>query len=622
MELEILSGRQSVLQPLPTLPSLTVQLLTVSVIILQRTIRHNSIKTRQPIADQYDFLVLGSGTAGSIIAARLTENPNITVLVLEAGGSQTVITDTPSWAREEVGTEVDWGYETTSQLPYSGRAFDGHVAIPRGLVVGGSHNLNYLAYSRGNRRDYDTWVEEFGATGWSYREVLPYFLRSENNTDPKIRAINPDYHSTNGPVTVMTPKNPDPIVNIFKEELIKRGIPRVDQNGPTQFGINYFQQTIFENATRSTTASAYLEANVERPNLQILTKAFVTRILFNETRDSDGRITAIGFEYEYENQTRQVYAKREVILCAGAINSPQLLMLSGVGPYEHLSEFGIETLVNLSVGYNLKDHILVQLDYEIFNESLITSGIDWTLENMYNNFVNSAGPLSQFPIAYMYFNSHMNNETDWPDIQIDFTVSPLVNDLEQIVARYSPVYRDQWRDYYRPHVGQRNRLGILCFLYRPRSIGRLYLNSSDPHDYPLIDTRYLTEQYDVDAMIEVISTALELASMPPFDQYVRLYRQPIPGCQLCSSGPIWKCRSYLECYARTITSTVGHQVGTCKMGNTTDSVVDPRLRVRNVNRLRVIDGSIFPHITNGNTNAPIMMFAEYGSDMIRQDNGI
>ncbi|OTF81812.1 glucose dehydrogenase-like protein [Euroglyphus maynei] len=619
MELEALSVRQPVL---PSLPSLTVQLLTVSVILLQRTIRHNSINTKRQIADQYDFLVVGSGTAGAIIAARLTENPDITVLVLEAGQQQTVTTDTPSWARQEVRTEVDWGYETTSQLPYSGRAFDGHVGLPRGLVVGGSHNLNYLVYSRGNPKDFDSWVEEFGTTGWSYQEVLPYFLRSENNTDPKINAINPAYHSTNGPVPVMTPKNPDPIISIFKEELMKRGIPEVDQNGPTQLGINYFQQTIYENATRATTASVFLEANDKKPNLQILTRAFVTRILFSETRDSDDRITAIGLEFEHNNQTRRVYAKREVILSAGSINTPQLLMLSGVGPAEHLSEFGIETLVNLPVGYNLKDHIFVQLDYEIFNESLITSGIDWTLENMYYNFVDFVGPLSQFPIVYMYFNSRMNNETDWPDLQIDFTVSPLVNDLEQIASRYGSVYRDQWRDYYRPHVGQRNRLGILCFHYRPHSTGRLYLNSSNPHDFPLMDTRYLTDQYDVDSMIEVISTALELASMPPFDQYVRLYRQPIPGCQLCPNGPIWKCRSYLECYARTVTTTVGHQVGTCKMGNTNDSVVDPRLRVRGVNRLRVIDGSIFPHITNGNTNAPIMMFAEYGSDMIRQDNGI
>ena len=321
MEPQVLFARQPVLPQLPTLPSLTVQLLTVSVIILQRTIRHNSITTKQPIADQYDFLVVGSGTAGAILAARLTENPNIKVLVLEAGGPQTIATDTPSWARQEVGTEVDWGYATISQLPYSGRAFDGHVGLSRGLVVGGSHNLNYLVYSRGSPRDYDSWVEEFGATGWSYREVLPYFIRSENNTDQKIIAMNSAYHSTSGPVSVMTPKNPDPIISIFKEELMKRGIPEVDQNGPTQLGINYFQQTIYENATRSTTASAYLEANVERPNLQILTKAFVTKILFNETRDKDGRITAIGLEYEHENQTQRVYASREVILSAGKLKS-------------------------------------------------------------------------------------------------------------------------------------------------------------------------------------------------------------------------------------------------------------------------------------------------------------
>lgn len=297
-------------------------------------------------------------------------------------------------------------------------------------------------------------------------------------------------------------------------------------------------------------------------------------------------------------------------------------MLSGIGPAEHLNQLGIETLIDLPVGYNLKDHILAQLDYEILNESLITSGIDWNNANMYQNFVNFTGPLAQFPLVYMYLNSRNNLDKDWPDIQIDFNVNPLINDLDRLVSGYSARMRDQWREYYRPHVGKRNRLAVLCFHYRPRSVGRLYLNSSNPHDHPLIDTQYLTNQYDVDSMIEVIGTGMEIANMEPLNQYVRLYPQPIPGCELCPTGPIFKCRSYLECYARTVTTTVGHQVGTCKMGSTNDSVVDPRMRVRHVNRLRVIDGSIFPIITNGNTNAPIMMFAEYGAEMIQIDNGI
>lgn len=618
-------------------PSLSVQLIAVSVIVLQRTLHHNQITTRLPVTEAYDFVVVGAGTAGSILAARLSENPAVRVLLLEAGGPQTVTTDAPSYAREEVRTEVDWGYQTTSQSPFAGNAFDGHVAIPRGRVVGGSHNLNYLVYSRGNRRDYDSWANDLGATGWNYSEVLPYFLRSENNIDLRLVSDNPGYHSTRGPVTVQTPSDPDPIITLFRQFIADKGYPIVDQNGISQLGINYFQQTIYKNATRSTTASAYLEANYGRPNLQVLTKAFVTKILFRNT--SSGGLQAIGVEYHHENQTKRVFATREVLLCAGkqefppkiqtlnsdlsgSINTPQLLMLSGIGPRDHLSSFGIQTLVDLPVGFHLKDHVFVQFDFEIFNTSLITSGIDWTVTNMYRYFANSNGPLAIFPLVFMYLNSVYNNQTDWPDLQIDFNVAPVANDLNYLVSGYSSRTQDAWRNYYRDHVGQRNRLGVLAFHYRPRSEGRLYLNSSNPYDPPLLDTRYLTEQYDVDAMIDVARKALMMMHLSPFNQYVKLYRQPIPGCRLCERGPIWDCREYLECYVRAVTTTVGHQVGTCRMGSGNNSVVDPRLRVRGVERLRVVDGSIYPEITNGNTNAPVMMFAEYATDMIRADNGL
>lgn len=308
------------LPPLPPLPSLAAQLVAVAVIVLQRTLRHNSLRTTRPIAQEYDFVIVGAGSAGSVMGARLTENPDTTVLVLEAGGPQTVLTDMPSHERQQFSTEVDWGYHTTSQSPYAGNAYDGHVAIPRGHVVGGSHNLNYMVYSRGNRRDYDNWVKTYGATGWSYDEVLPYFLRSENNTDRALVGANPGYHSTRGPMVVQTPKDPDPIITILKEYVLAMGYPLVDQNGANQVGINYFQQTIFLNATRSTTASAYLEANMGRPNLQVLTNAFVTRILFSNNRDENGNLQAIGFEYEAGGITRKVYARREVILSAGKLN--------------------------------------------------------------------------------------------------------------------------------------------------------------------------------------------------------------------------------------------------------------------------------------------------------------
>lgn len=222
---------ESNLAPLPPLPDLTAQLLAVSIIILQRTIRHNSINSKLPISPNYDFIVVGSGTSGSVVAGRLTENPNVSVLVLEAGGPQLITTDTPGHVRQQFGSEIDWGYRTTSQSPNAGNAFDGHVVIPRGRVVGGSHNMNFLVYSRGNRKDFDSWAHQFGATGWSYNDVLPYFLRSENNTDVNILNANPMFHSTTGPVVVRTPKNPDPVIEILKQAVLSWGYPLVDQNG-------------------------------------------------------------------------------------------------------------------------------------------------------------------------------------------------------------------------------------------------------------------------------------------------------------------------------------------------------------------------------------------------------
>lgn len=305
------------LPPLPPLPSLAAQLVAVAVIVLQRTLRHNSLRTNRPIAQEYDFVIVGAGSAGSVLGARLTENPATSVLVLESGGPQTVLTDMPARERQQFGTEVDWAFRTTSQSPNAGNAFNGHVAIPRGHVVGGSHNLNFMVYSRGNRRDYDNWVQQYGATGWSYDEVLPYFLRSENNTDRALVGANPGYHSTQGPMVVQTPKDPDPIITILKEYVLALGYPLVDQNGANQVGINYFQQTIFLNGTRSTTASAFLEANAGRPNLQVLTNAFVRRILFSNNRDANGNLQAIGVEYEAGGTRQTAYARREVILSAG-----------------------------------------------------------------------------------------------------------------------------------------------------------------------------------------------------------------------------------------------------------------------------------------------------------------
>lgn len=294
--------------------SLTLQLITVSIITLQRTRHHNAIDTHDGFNSTYDYIVVGAGSAGAIVASRLSENQSVSVLVLEAGGPQTVLTDMPAMERRQLRSDVDWGYRTTPQRG-AGYAYGGRVPIPRGRVVGGSHNLNYVVYSRGNRRDFDSWEQVYGAKGWNFTSVLPYFLRSENNSDPNIVNANPTYHSTKGRMEVLTPPSPDGIITKWMDMMRANGVPLGDQNGPSQMGINYFQQTIFANGTRATTASAYLEPYIKvRPNLRVLTRAFARQILFS---NSTGNLTAQGIIFENNGANNTVYARKEVILSAG-----------------------------------------------------------------------------------------------------------------------------------------------------------------------------------------------------------------------------------------------------------------------------------------------------------------
>lgn len=600
---------------------LALQLVSVALLVLQRTLRHNRVSSDRAIQSHYDFVVVGAGSAGSVVASRLSESAAASVLVLEAGGPETVIM--PALAPGLAGTEVDWSYRTVSQSPRAGNANAGHVHLTRGRVLGGGHNLNFLGYSRGNRRDYDRWATEYGATGWSYREVLPYFRRSENNVDEKIVAENGQYHGTTGPMVVQTPSIVDPIVTIILDTLVGMGYPQTDQNGHQQLGINHFQQTIFLNGTKSTTASAYLEPFFDRSNLQVVTRTLVTRILFESTSTVDGTLPrAIGVEYEREGGHRKrVFAKREVILSAGSINTPQLLMLSGIGPREHLTQRGLATLVDLPVGFNLMDHVQVLFDFTVLPSNLTSSSSTLSIENMYEYFTYRPSPLARFPMLYMYMNTDYNQaQPDWPDVQITFNVLPVPNDLDTLVNQKTD--RAAWREYYRPHVGESNHLVVGGTLFRAASRGRVMLNDTDVYGSPLIDPRYLSEPEDLARFVEVTRRALYLTHRPPLSRWLRMWQGPIPGCELCDDLPIWECVTYIECYIAALAMTVNHQAGTTKMGQGPDSVVDPQLRVHNVRGLRVIDGSIMPAITNGNVNAPIVMIAERGAQFIRDEHHI
>lgn len=295
---------------------------------------------------------------------------------------------------------------------------DRRVAVPRGKILGGSHAVNFASYTRGNFRDYDNWANEHGARGWSYNEVLPYFLRSENNTDPAVVAANPTFHSTSGPVEVSTLPDRDPILNRWLEGVSRLGVPLTDfSNLVNQYGASVLQTTQSRsNWTRQTTASAFLEVNIARPNLHVLVNSHVTRVLFG----SSTPLSATGIEFVRNNRTYTVSANREVILSAGSINSPQILMTSGVGPREHLRSLGISVLADLPVGNNLYEHIAIPFDFWVTNASDITLSRNLntilTVQNLYEFFTRAQGPLARMPMTETYIASDINGNRDWPDI--------------------------------------------------------------------------------------------------------------------------------------------------------------------------------------------------------------
>lgn len=296
--------------------SLTVQLITVSAIILQRTVIHNDLASRNSWNSTYDFIVIGAGSSGAVVAARLTDNPSVNLLLLEVGGPQTVLTDMPALENSLLGDtqEYDWGYVTTPQEG-AGLAFTNHsIPYPRGRVIGGSSNLNYMTYNRGNRRDFDNWAENLGCNGWSYDDVMPYFLRSENNTDRRIVKENPRYHSTTGRVSVSSPRNPDPIVLKYIPIAASAGYKYTDLNGPTQNGQMIAQQTINLNATRASTGNAYLESIRGRRNFHLVSRAFVTRILIRNTTSGQ---QAYGVHFQRHGRYYNVTARKEIIVSAG-----------------------------------------------------------------------------------------------------------------------------------------------------------------------------------------------------------------------------------------------------------------------------------------------------------------
>lgn len=567
---------------------------------------------KRPLHPEYDFVIIGGGSAGAVVASRLSEISDWNILLLEAGPDENEITDVPSLAAYLQLTKLDWKYKTEP----TGRSCMGmknsRCNWPRGKVLGGSSTLNYMLYVRGNRRDYDHW-EAMGNPGWGYDQALYYFKKSEDNRNPYLK--NSPYHNTGGLLTVQESPWKTPLVVAFIEAGAELGYENRDINGEYQTGFMIAQGTI-RRGSRCSTAKAFLRPVRLRKNLHTAMNCHVTKIII----DSMSR-RAVGVEFYRDGRKQVVMARKEVILSAGAINSPQLLMLSGVGPEDHLRHLGIPIIQNSPVGNNLQDHVgMAGLTFLVDKPVSIVQNRFQPTPITTNYVMNSRGPMTTLGgvEGYAFVNTKYANDTgDYPDIQLHMAPASLSSDSGIQVRKILGLTDELYDTVFRP-VTNKDAWTIMPLLLRPKSRGTVRLKSSNPFRSPLINANYFDKPEDIMTLVEGAKIAVRISEAKVFRQFgSRIHRIKIPGCKHLKFGS----DAYWECHIRHITMTIYHPVGTAKMGpsNDPDAVVDAKLRVYGINNLRVIDASIMPTICSGNTNAPVIMIGEKGADLIKKD---